>query len=144
MSHLFETHRHIDAAPAQVWEVLRDVAGWPGWTPTVTAVTILEGDEMQVGLRAAVRQPRLPRAEWTVTEVVPGTSFTWEATGPGLRTVARHVVEPDGEGTRLTLSIEQTGLMGGVAARMWRGLTQRYIETEAASLDRTVTGAPTS
>ena len=144
MSHLFETHRHIDAAPARVWEVLHDVARWPEWTPTVTSVTLLEGDEMAVGLRAALRQPRLPRAEWTVTEVVPGTSFTWEATGPGLRTVAHHVVAPDGDGSRVTLSIEQTGPMGAVAARVWRGLTQRYIETEAASLDRTVTGAPAS
>jgi uncharacterized protein YndB with AHSA1/START domain len=142
MSHLFETHRHIDAPPAQVWDVLSDVAHWPDWTPTISSVAVLEGDEMRVGLRAAVRQPRLPRAEWTVTEVVPGSSFTWEATGPGLRTVARHVVEPDGTGARVTLSIEQTGPMGAVAAFVWRGLTQRYIETEAESLDRTVTGAP--
>jgi hypothetical protein len=32
--------------------------------------------------------------------------------------------------------------MGALAARVWRGLTQRYIELEAASLDRRVTGKP--
>jgi uncharacterized membrane protein len=142
MSHLFETHRHIDAPTQEVWEVLQDVAHWPDWTPTVTSVDLLEGDDMAVGLRAAIRQPRLPRAEWTVTEVEPGSSFTWVATGPGLRTTGRHVVEPDSAGSRVTLSIEQSGPMGAVAAFVWRGLTQRYIDTEAACLDREVTGTP--
>ena len=71
-----------------------------------------------------------------------GRSFTWEATGPGMRTIARHEVVPDGDGSRVTLSIEQTGPMGAVAARVWRGLTQRYIELEAESLDKRVTGEP--
>ena len=58
-----------------------------------------------------------------------------------MRTIARHEVVPDGAGSRVTLSIEQTGPMGAVAARVWRRLTQRYIELEAESLDKRVTGA---
>ncbi len=142
MSHTFETHRHIDAPPAQVWEVLQDVARWPEWTPTVSSVEMLDDGPLRVGLRASLRQPRLPRAEWQVTAVAPGSSFVWEATGPGLRTVAGHSVVPDGDGSLVTLSIEQTGPMGAVAALLWRGLTQRYIEQEAESLDRRATNAP--
>jgi hypothetical protein len=59
-----------------------------------------------------------------------------------MRTIARHEVVPDGDGSKVTLSIEQTGPMGAVAALVWRGLTQRYIELEAASLDKRVTAAP--
>ena len=47
---------------------------------------------------------------------------------------------PDGAGSKVTLSIEQTGPMGAVAALVWRKLTQRYIELEAQSLDTRVTG----
>jgi len=142
MSTLFKTTRHIDAPTQPVAEVLFDVARWPEWTPTIDDVERLDEGPFGVGSRARVRQPKLPRAEWEVTEVVDGRSFTWEATGPGMRTIARHEVVPDGDGSRVTLSIEQTGPMGALAARVWRGLTQRYIELEAASLDSRVTGKP--
>jgi len=142
MSTLFKTTRHIDAPTQPVAEVLFDVARWPEWTPTIDDVERLDEGPFRVGSRARVRQPKLPKAEWEVTEVVDGRSFTWEATGPGMRTIARHEVVPDGDGSRVTLSIEQTGPMGALAARVWRGLTQRYIELEAASLDSRVTGKP--
>ncbi len=144
MSTLFETSRHIDSPPAPVAEVLFDVARWPEWTPTIAEVERLDDGPFGVGSRTRVRQPRLPKAEWEVTEVQDGRSFTWVARGPGLRTVARHEVVPDGDGSRVTLSIEQAGPMGTVAALVWRGLTQRYIELEAESLDKRVTGAPSA
>jgi carbon monoxide dehydrogenase subunit G len=141
MPRLFETTRHIDAPTQSVWEVLFDVARWSEWTPTIDSVERLDDGPFQVGSRAKVRQPKLPRAEWEVTEVVDGRSFTWEARGPGLKTIARHEVVADAGGSKLTLSIEQTGPMGAVAATVWRRLTQRYIELEAESLDRRVTRA---
>lgn len=142
MKRLFETTRHIDAPTDAVWEVLFDVVRWPEWTPTIDHVERLDGGPFAVGSRAKVRQPKLPQALWEVTEVVAGRSFTWEAKGPGMKTIARHVVTPDGTGSQVMLSIEQTGPMGAVAATVWRGLTQRYIELEAESLDKRVTGAP--
>ena len=140
MGRLFETSRHIDAPPRSVWEVMYDVARWPEWTPTIDRVERLDDGPLQVGSRTEVHQPRLPRATWRVTDVADGRSFTWEATGPGLRTVARHEVVPDGAGSVLRLSIEQSGPGGAVAAVVWRRLTQRYIELEAESLDKRVGG----
>lgn len=138
MKRFFETTRTIAAPAGAVWPVLVDVVRWPEWTPTITAVELLDDGPFVVGSRARVRQPRLPPAEWRVTELVDGSRFVWEALGPGMRTIARHVVVPHGEGCRVTLSIEQAGPMGAVAALVWRGLTQRYIETEAASLEKRV------
>jgi uncharacterized membrane protein len=142
MPRLFETSRHIDAPTQPVWEVLFDVARWPEWTPTIDSVKRLDDGPFRGGSRAEVRQPKLPKAVWEVTEVVDGRSFTWEAKGPGMRTIARHEVVPDGDGSEVRLSIEQTGPMGAVAGWVWRGLTQRYIELEAESLDKRVTRAP--
>jgi uncharacterized membrane protein len=140
MRRLFSTSRHIDAAPGPVWEVLHDVARWPEWTPTVDSVERLDDGPFGVGSRAKLRQPKLPQAVWEVTEVVAGRSFTWEAKGPGMKTIGRHEVVPDGAGSTVKLSIEQTGPMGAVAALVWRKLTQRYIELEAESLEARVTG----
>ncbi|HEY0948610.1 SRPBCC family protein [Nocardioides sp.] len=144
MSHRFETTHHIDAPPERVWEVLSDIARWPEWTPTIDTVERLDDGPLAVGSRAVVRQPRLPKATWVVTALVPGRSFTWESTGPGLRTIGRHEIVPDGTGSSVTLGIEQTGPMGAVAALVWRRLTQRYVELEAASLDARVTRGTTA
>jgi uncharacterized membrane protein len=140
MERLFSTSRHIDAPTGSVWEVLSDVARWPEWTPTVDSVERLDDGPFDVGSRAKIRQPKLPQAVWEVTELARGKSFTWEAKGPGMKTIGRHKVLPDGAGSTVTLSIEQAGPMGAVAALVWRKLTQRYIELEAESLDARVTG----
>jgi uncharacterized membrane protein len=142
MTRFFVTTRHIDAPTEPVWDVLFDVARWPEWTPTIDSVERLDDGPFQVGSRANVRQPKLPLALWEVTDVVDGRSFTWEAKGLGIKTIARHEVVPDANGSTVTLSIEQTGPMGAVAATVWRRLTQRYIELEAESLDTRVTRAP--
>jgi len=141
MSRFFETTRHIDSLPQPVWDVLFDVAHWPEWTPTIDSVERLDDGPFQVGSRAKVRQPKLPQASWEVSEVVAGRSFTWVAKGPGMKTIARHEVVPDGSGSKVTLSIEQAGPFGAVAATLWRRLTQHYIELEAESLDKRVTRA---
>ena len=141
MNRFFETTRHIDSPAPPVWDVLFDVAHWPEWTPTIDTVERLDDGPFGVGSRANVRQPKLPRATWEVTEVEDGRSFTWVASGPGMRTIARHEVVPDASGCTVTLSIEQAGPMGAVAATIWRRLTQHYIELEAESLDKRVTRA---
>ena len=142
MRRVFTTTKLIDASSEAVWAVLSDVARWPEWTPTIKSVRRLGDGLLRVGSRAEVEQPRLPRAVWQVTDVVAGRSFTWEAHGPGLTTIGRHEVVPEGAGCRVTLGIEQRGPMGAVAALVWRRLTQRYIDLEAASLSSRVSGAP--
>ena len=52
--------------------------------------------------------------------VEPGRSFTWEQSGPGVRTTARHRLEalPDG-GTRVHLAVEQAGWLGVTVGRFY-------------------------
>ncbi len=118
--------------------MLFDVACWPEWTPTVDSVERLDQGPLQVGSRAKVRQPKIPPAVWEVTELVDGRRFTWVSRTPGVTSVGRHEVVAEDGGCRVTLSIEQTGLLSAVAALLWGRLTQRYVETEAESLDRRV------
>lgn len=125
----------ITAPPERVWEVLSDVERWSEWTPTVTSVRRLDDGPLRHGSRAKIVQPRLPETEYLVTEIEPGRSFTWVATAPGVLTTARHDADPlPGGGTRVRLSVKQSGWLGSVMGRFYRGLTDRYLANEADGL----------
>jgi uncharacterized protein YndB with AHSA1/START domain len=125
----------IAAPPERVWEVLTDVEYWSEWTSTVTSVRRLDEGPLRPGSRAKIRQPRIPETEYVVTELEPGRSFTWVATSPGVLTTARHDASPlPGGGTRVRLSVEQSGWLGRLMGRFYRGLTDRYLANEADGL----------
>ena len=129
------TRIDVEAPVEQVWEVLREVELWPEWAPTVTSVRRLDDGPLAVGSRVRVEQPRIPPTEYVVTELEPGRSFTWVATGPGVRTTARHMLEELGTGsTRVTLAVEQAGPVGVVMGRFYRRLTDRYLTAEAEGI----------
>ncbi|MGE5696493.1 MAG: SRPBCC family protein [Candidatus Sericytochromatia bacterium] len=124
------------AAPASVvWNVFSDVERWPEWTASVTALVGLEGPGLAVGKRFEIKQPRLPRLVWEVTEVLPGSSWTWIQRSPGGSTIARHdVVATTGDRTLVHQRLEQRGPIGGLIGRLMRGTTKRYLELEAQGL----------
>jgi len=113
--------------------VLCDVERWPQWTSTTTSVLRMDSGPFAVGSKARVLQPKLRPAIWTVTEL-DEKSFTWATRQPGVQITAGHMVETEGDRCRVTLSIEYSGLLSAVAARLYGGLTQQYIETEARGL----------
>jgi uncharacterized protein YndB with AHSA1/START domain len=122
------------AAPAErVWSILSDVERWPTWTASTTEV-VLDGP-LQVGAVATIRQPKLPKTAWTVTEVVLGRSFTWESKVPGSWAVGEHEITPTGDGgCEVRLRLEQRGPLGSLVGLLYRGLTKRYVQMEAHGL----------
>ena len=124
----------IAASPARVWAVVTDVERWPERIPTVDTVERLEPGPLRVGSRTRLRQPRLPEAVWTVTELDEGTSFTWQSRSPGITINAGHHVEPQDGGSRLELSVAVTGPLSSIGWLVTRSLTRMYVETEAASI----------
>jgi uncharacterized membrane protein len=121
-------------APAEkVWSILSDVERWPTWTASIQQVE-LDGP-LAVGSVAKIRQPKLPATAWTVTEVVPGRSFTWESKAPGSRAVGEHEITPTGDATcEVRLMLDQGGPLGTVVGLLYRGLTKRYVQMEADGL----------
>ena len=125
----------INAPPDRVWAVMRDVESWPEWTPTVKKIRRLDTSSLAVGSRAIIRQPKLPPAKWRVTELDESRkSFTWETRGPGMRLQSRHWVEGSGNTSRATLSIQFSGPLGPLFARLTRNLNNRYLALEAKGL----------
>jgi hypothetical protein len=131
----FDDEILIDAPMETVWRVYSDVERWSDWTASIRRCRFVEGDQLALGARARIEQPKLPTAEWEVTDVDPGRSWTWVAKAPGVRTTASHRLEPQGAGaTRVHQSIEQRGPLGAVIGRLYAGLTRRYLAMEAAGL----------
>lgn len=130
----FEASIRIEAPPQQVWEIYSDVERWPEWTASVTSVERLDSGPFGLGSRARVRQPKLPTTVWTVTELVDGSHFLWEAKGPGVTTVGGHLVEADGDGTRATARLDQHGPGGAVIGWLTAALTRRYLKMEVHGL----------
>jgi hypothetical protein len=125
----------IAAPPELVWEVLSNVEHWSDWTESVRWVRRLEDGPLMTGSTAKISQPKVPTVDYVVTELEPGRSFTWVSGGRGALTTARHEVEPlPGGGSRVRLSVEQSGPLGSLVGRLYRGLTERYLAMESAGL----------
>jgi len=130
----FETTVEINADPARVWEVMTDVERWPEWTDSAESVQKIEGGPLAEGIRVKIKQPRLPETTWRVTDVQPGRSFAWESKRMGMTTVATHAIVPGERGCTVFLTLEMTGLIAPVVARMYRGMVTRYMAMEAQGL----------
>jgi hypothetical protein len=133
----FQISIDIDAPCDTVWTVMSDVERWPDWTPSVRHVRRLDTPgPFRAGSRAIVRQPKLPPALWTVTDLTPGRRFVWTSGLPGWWTTGDHRVEPLTRGSRATLGIQFSGLFARFGAPLMRGLVERYVRLEADGLKR--------
>jgi hypothetical protein len=72
---------------------------------------------------------------WQVTEIEPGSSWTWVQRSPGVRVTARHYVsaQPGGR-TLVRQQLDQGGLLGALVGRLMVKKTKRFLELEAKGL----------
>ena len=113
----------IPASPARVWDLTCDVAAWPRFVPTMSSLTLLDG-ELREGARVRIKQPLQPAAVWTVTRFVPGSVLEW-STGSRLVLVGRHEVLPAPGGCRCRLTLTVSG-QGSWLFRVLLGPVLRY------------------
>lgn len=125
----------ISAAPERVWQVLTDVERWPEWTATMRRIERLDTGPLALGSSVRIEQPRLRPAIWLVTEMTPGTSFSWTSTTAGVTSVAGHRLTATGAGqVRVEVSIDMRGVLAPLVGLLLWPLTRGYLRTEAAGL----------
>ena len=124
----------IDAPPEIVWAIWSDIERWSEWTASITKIQKLAPGPLAVGLRACVRQPKLPVAIWRVTELEENRRFTWVSTSPGAHVIGIHTIEPLADGTRATMILIFAGPLALLFGWLSRSLTQRYLQLEANGL----------
>jgi len=133
----FEKSIEIDASQQRVWEVLSDLEAWPQRIETVEAVKLLTPAPLGKGSRVRLRQPKLPVGTWDITAWDAPSSFEWTQKESGVTNVAGHRVEPLSEGrSRLTLTLDMTGVLVPILGRLYKGLTNRYMDLEANGMKR--------
>jgi uncharacterized membrane protein len=131
----FSIDADIHAPAATVWSLMRDVERWPDWTPTVRRVRRLDPGPLAAGSRAIIWQPKLLPAKWEVTQLDDlQRSFTWITRAPGMLLEARHRVEDLGGRSRAVLSLQFSGPLGPLFARLTSNLNDRYLALEAGGL----------
>jgi uncharacterized membrane protein len=132
---LTENSIEIAAPAAVVWDVYTDVERWPDWTASVERLVALDGPGIEAGKRFEIRQPRLPKLVWEVTEVEPGVSWTWRQRSFGGTTIAAHgVTSLDGGRSLVRQSIDQRGPVGVTVGLLMHRLTRRYLTLEGEGL----------
>jgi uncharacterized membrane protein len=120
----------VSAPPEALYRLFVDVERWPQMTKSIREVRLLDSGPLQVGSEAIVKQPGMAPLRWRVTELVPGTSFTWETTSLGVTAVGGHVVMPDPSGSVITLSLRQHGPLARLVSALTGRLTHRYLSME--------------
>ena len=127
----------INAPPERVWAVMIDVERWPEWTESEKSVERLDSGEFAVGSRAKLKIRRSPNANvWTVTELTPNRSFTWETNSAGIKGVASHVIEPEGNGSKVTLLVDLSGPVATLFGWLIAGPSRENMRMEAEGLKR--------
>lgn len=120
----------IAAPAATLWDLETDIEGWPIVLPTVTSAKRLDDGPLRVGSSARLEQPGLRPAVWSVSELEPGTSFTWGTRLFGVRTDAIHVIEPTADGCTNTLALRLYGWRGRVLGLLAGGRMRATIARE--------------
>ena len=134
---MYREHSTLISAPAAVvWRLTTEVERWSSFMPTVQQATLLGPEPLRVGSSARVKQPGQTAAVWTVTRLSPESEFIWETRRMGLRMIGGHRLEPSGEGTRNTLSIEVTGRGAALFGALFGGVIARTIQRENAAFAR--------
>ena len=132
-----ERTAQISAPPEGVWAIMVDIERWPEWTESIRSAELLSaaglgfGSEVRLGVKGSPA-----KSLWRVTEFTPARSFTWESTSVGVHTVATHIIEPDGDGTKVTLIVEISGLLATILSPVFRSVSKRNLEMEAEGLKR--------
>ena len=131
-------HRTIDinASPDHVWAVMSDLERWHEWTASITNIERLNAGPLGVGSKVRVKQPKLAPAVFDVTKWESGHGFEWVTRSVGISAVGQHWIEPIPAGSRVTLTLEFSGVFSAPLTFLMRGLIERYIQMEATGLKR--------
>ena len=132
----------IYAQQERVWEVLSDLAAWPGRIETVDVVELLTPAPLSRGSRVRLKQPKLPEGTWDITVWEAPSYFEWRQKSGGVTSVAGHRVEVLEEGrSRLTLSLDMRGPLIPVVGLFYKDLTNRYMTLEADGMKHSAESA---
>lgn len=107
-----EVSIEVDASPDDVWALVSDVTRTPEWSPVVRQIERMDGPHEPTAGARFVGHNRFNGFRWSreceVSEAEPGRVFAFSTFGKGgeEQTRWRYEIEPEGDGSRVTLAYE--------------------------------------
>ena len=132
----------VAAPPEQIWPLFMDLERWPELTESITSLRRLDTGPLHIGSEAVIKQPRLPRARWRVTELNPGHSFIWQTKVGAVTSVGGHVITPQGQGSEIILTLSLHGPFARTTDALIGRLTERNLALELDGFRRAAESAP--
>lgn len=118
---LASASRTSSAEPRAYFSRWVDHDSWPEWSPDTEWVH-LDGP-VRAGTRGRMKPVGGPKTTFTISECETDRVYTDVSTMPGAALTFRHVVEPSGSGSVLTVRVSLEGALAWVWARTaFRGL----------------------
>ncbi|KIM10926.1 MAG: hypothetical protein KU37_07360 [Sulfuricurvum sp. PC08-66] len=138
---MYESSVTIKASKEKIWNELSQVSTWALWIPTVSDIKPLDGEELALGRRFLVSQPKLKPTKWTVNKLEPYERFDWVAKMLGLKMVAEHIIiEESPSRCTVVLRFGFEGIFAKFAVKSYGELTQNYINQESLAIKKKVGG----
>ena len=127
--------KHIDAAPAAVWDVVMDASRLGDWVTIHRKLIHADDGPVRRGYRMDqqihIRGVSL-EVHWTLIECTPNALAVWEGRGPARsRARTEYALSPDENGTRFDYRNEFRAPLGPIGAVVSRALVGGIPEREA-------------
>lgn len=126
MAWRFEHSAESSASKASVWRRYVDVPHWSEWSQNGVEWSRLDGP-FEVGTKGKSKPPGFPAGRFRLIAVDPEARFVSESRLPGARLVFEHVIEPVGEGVRVTHRATVDGPLAFLYARLLRRIIERSL-----------------
>jgi hypothetical protein len=109
------------APPEKIWCAWTDVERWPEWDTELDSAS-LEGS-FALGTKGRVKPKRGPAARFSISELIPGESYTFTTRLPLCELkIRRHLTRKHGGGTYFTHEVSFVGPLASVFGSLlgWR------------------------
>jgi hypothetical protein len=135
MKHEFETTAVIRAAPAAVWSVLTDAAGYASWNPEIVAIEGQFAAGSRIKAHVRLGKGAVRRVSLRVTDFDPPISMEWTGGLPLGLFVGRRLltVAPHTQGAEFRMLVAMTGPLASLMVKS-TGDRQPDIDRFAAAL----------
>ncbi len=120
----------VDEPAESVWDRLTDLGSWPQWARHIRRIES-DGRPALDG-PARLRLKNGTSARVTTTRLEPGRSFYWEGKFLWMELGYDHIVEPEGEGSRVTFVLEGGGLGVGSVGKLFTAVYGRNLDKAIA------------
>ena len=119
MKHEFVTTAVISAAPAAVWSVLTDAAGYASWNPEIVAIEGQFAADSRIKAHVKLGKGAVRRVSLRVTDLDPPISMEWTGGLPlGLFVGRRQLtVAPHAKGAEFRMVVTMTGPLASLMVK---------------------------